>query len=184
MSQKSILKHELTLWLGAAVIGFCAVFYYDQFTAKLDQFVAATRSMDKPHHIREPEKQSDGWENVIVIHANRAGHFSTRVKINNEDAIIMVDTGATLVALSYETAEEIGLNIDDSDFDQIVRTANGISKVAHVEIDEISIGDITINDVEAVVAEPGKLSTNLLGMNFLSKLKRFEVSGRKLLLVQ
>ncbi len=184
MDQKKNIIKESMLWVGAAVLGFCLVFYYDQLTVKINKLMVATRALDKKHHVREPEKKSDGWENVIVIHANRAGHFSTRAKINNEDAVIMVDTGATLVALSYETAEKIGIHVSDGDFDSVARTANGITKVAHVEIDEISIGDITLNDVEAIVAEPGKLSTNLLGMNFLSKLKRFEFSGRKLLLVQ
>lgn len=184
MNLKSGVIRELVLWLSAASLGFLLVFYFDQLSGKIDQFMQLTRNLDTEYHVREPEVKKETWENIIVIHANREGHFATRAKINEEDALIMVDTGATLVALSYETAEDIGLNISQGDFSSVARTANGITKVAHVELDEIRIGDIVINDLKAVVAEPGKLEVNLLGMNFLSKLKRFEFSGRKLVLVQ
>ena len=181
---QSRLFRELSLWLLAAAIGFCGVFYYDQIIEKIRDLKLLASSADLEHHVREPEKKQNGWENIIVIHANREGHFATRASINNQDTLMMVDTGATFVALSYETAEEIGIDINPDDFDKAARTANGISKVAHVTLDEITIGDITVTDVQAIVVEPGKLDINLLGMNFLSKLKRFEISGRKLLLVQ
>lgn len=184
MRMHSGIIRELGLWLAAACMGFACVFYFDQLMEKINAFNTVATSVDLQHHVRAPEVKSDGWENIIVIHANREGHFATKAAINNEDALLMVDTGATFVALSYETAQDIGLNIHDSDFDKVARTANGVSKVAHVNLDEITIGDITVTDIKAIVVEPGKLDINLLGMNFLSKLKRFEFSGRKLLLVQ
>jgi aspartyl protease family protein len=181
---KTAVIRELMLWTLCAIAGFLLVFYYDEIRQKIYAFQEVARRSDLEHHIREPESKSKSWENIIVIHANREGHFATRARINNEDTMLMVDTGATFVALSYETAEEIGLNIQPGDFTKAARTANGISKVASVNLDEITIGDITVTNVDAIVVEPGKLDINLLGMNFLSKLKRFEVSGRKLLLVQ
>ncbi len=180
---KNFLR-EMALWLMAAGMGFAVVFYSDQLIDKIRAFQLVANSVDLKHHVRQPEVQKNGWENVIVIHANREGHFATQASINNEDTQFLIDTGATYIALSYETAEEIGLHVHDDDFDKIARTANGVSKVAHVNLDEVTIGDITVTDVKAIVVEPGKLDINLLGMNFLSKLKRFEFSGRKLLLVQ
>lgn len=184
MSQRSNIIKEIALWSLAAAAGFFGVFYYEEIKQEIIYVKKLVSSADLKHHIREPEIKSKGWENIIVIHANREGHFATRAMINNEETLLMVDTGATLVALSYETAQEIGLNIGPGDFDKVARTANGVSKVAHVNLDEITIGDITVEDIKAIVVEPGKLDVNLLGMNFLSKLKRFEFSGRKLLLVQ
>ncbi len=184
MSNRSGLFGEMSLWLLAAAMGFFGVYYYDQLMDKIRAFQLVVNKVDLKHHVREPEVKNKGWENIIVIHANREGHFATRATINNEEAKLMIDTGATFVALSYETAEELGLHVSPGDFDKIARTANGVSKVAHVSLDEITIGDITVSDVEAIVVEPGKLDINLLGMNFLSRLKRFEFSGRKLLLVQ
>lgn len=175
---------EAILWSLAAGTGFFGVFYFEEFKSKIHELQDMVLTADLKQHIREPEKKQETWENIIVIHANREGHFATHAKINNEDTQLMVDTGATLIALSYETAEEIGLNIQPQDFSHAARTANGIAKVAHVRLDEVTIGDITVTDVDAIVVEEGKLDINLLGMNFLSKLKRFEVSGRKLLLVQ
>lgn len=184
MKKRSGIARELSLWLLAAGIGFGGVYYYDQLMDKIRAFQLVANSVDLKHHVRDAEVKTRGWENIIVIHANREGHFATRASINNEDAELLIDTGATFVALSYETAEELGLHITPGDFNKIARTANGVSKVAHVNLDEITIGDITVTDVEAIVVEPGKLDINLLGMNFLSRLKRFEFSGRKLLLVQ
>lgn len=184
MIKRSGIMHEIAIWGFAAALGFLGVFFYDDIKNKIVHLKQIAYSVDLQHHIREPEVKKAGWENIIVIHANREGHFATKASINNEVTLLMVDTGATFVALSYETAESIGLNIGPGDFDKVARTANGVSKVAHINLDEVTIGDITITDVEAIVVEPGKLDINLLGMNFLSKLKRFEFSGRKLLLVQ
>lgn len=184
MKYKSGIIKEALIWTLCAGLGFAIVFYYDELMGKIRAFQEVARRSDLKHHVREPEVKTKSWENIIVIHANREGHFATRARINNEDTMLMVDTGATYVALSYETAEEIGLNIQPGDFSRVARTANGISKVAAVNLDEITIGDITVSNIDAIVVEPGKLDINLLGMNFLSKLKRFEVSGRKLLLVQ
>lgn len=184
MRRSSGVLREILLWGLAGVIGFLIVFYFDQLTSKIKDFQAMTKTMDMEHHVRTPEVKKNSWENIIAIHANREGQFLTRAKINNEDTLLMVDTGATVVALSYESAEEIGIRVNDSDFTKAARTANGVSKVAHVNIDEITIGDITVKNIKAIVVEPGKLDVNLLGMNFLSKLSRFEFSGKKLILVQ
>ena len=184
MKRRSGVIREALLWLLAGIIGFLIVFYFDQLTAKIKEFQKITSSMDMKHHVRSPEVKKNTWENIIAIHANREGHFLTHAKINNEDTLLMVDTGATIVALSYETAENLGITVHDSDFNKAARTANGVSRVAHVDLDEITIGEITVKNIKAIVVEPGKLDVNLLGMNFLSKLSRFEFRGKKLILVQ
>jgi len=184
MRQRSNVIREALLWLLAGLIGFMVVFYSDQLVLKIKDFQKITQNMDMKHHVRKAEIEKNSWENVIAIHANREGHFLTHAKINNEDTLLMVDTGATIVALSYETAENLGITVHDSDFNKAARTANGVSRVAHVDLDEITIGEITVKDIKAIVVEPGKLDVNLLGMNFLSKLSRFEFRGKKLILVQ
>ena len=82
----------------------------------------------------------------------------------------MVDTGASLVALTYEDASRAGIYVRDRDFTQLVRTANGIARVAPVTLDRVSIGDITVRNVPASVSERGMLGTTLLGMSFLKRL--------------
>ena len=92
----------------------------------------------------------------------------------------MTDTGATYVALSYETAQKLGLAPQNMRFTGRSTTANGVARVASTEIEAIRIGDITVKNVQAVVAEPGRLTQNLLGMSFISQLSGFELNGATL----
>ena len=94
----------------------------------------------------------------------------------------MVDTGASIVALSYEDARASGIYVRDSDFTHRVSTANGLARVAPVTIDRISIGDITVRDVAGAVMEAGKLGTTLLGMSFLGRLQRVDMRSGMLVL--
>jgi clan AA aspartic protease (TIGR02281 family) len=91
----------------------------------------------------------------------------------------MADTGATVVALTYEDAERLGLSPRSLDFSSLVQTANGIARVAPVKLDRVRIDDIMLRDVPAIVAERGALATNLLGMSFLGRLKSFQMQGER-----
>ena len=90
----------------------------------------------------------------------------------------MVDTGATMVALSYEDAERAGVYVRPADFTMRVNTANGIARAAPVTLDEISLGDITVRNVRAAVSEPGRLQGSLLGMSFLGGCRGRNARGR------
>ena len=68
----------------------------------------------------------------------------------------MVDTGASIVALTFEDAERAGLYIRDRDYTQRVNTANGLARIAPVTLDRVSIGDIMVRNVPAAVSEPGQ----------------------------
>ena len=70
---------------------------------------------------------------------------------------VLVDSGASIVALSYDDASARALNVRDSDYTQRVSTANGLARVAPVMLDRVSIGDITVRNVPAAVTEPGSL---------------------------
>jgi aspartyl protease family protein len=93
---------------------------------------------------------------------------------------MLVDTGASAVALSYEDAVSAGIRVADADFTIPVNTANGVTRAAPVRIPEIQIGDITVRQVEAVVARQGALKTSLLGMTFLKRLGGFEIAQGRL----
>lgn len=102
--------------------------------------------------------------------------------MNGRTIRVLVDTGASIVALTYEDARSIGLLVRDSDFTHRVSTANGIARVAPVVIDRIAIGDILVRDVQGAVMEPGKLGTTLLGMSFLGRLQRVDMRAGTLVL--
>ena len=83
---------------------------------------------------------------------------------------MLVDTGASIVLLTYEDAEAAGLNPDELAFSQPVVTANGKAFVAPIRLDSVAIGVVGLSGVKAAVAERGKLHSSLLGMSFLKRL--------------
>lgn len=120
----------------------------------------------------------------VLLQANSYGHFHVEASINGKPVELMTDTGATYVALSYETAMHLGFNPLTLKFSGRSNTANGVARVAPVTLASVRIGDIEIRNVAAVIAEQGKMNQNLLGMSFIAKLTRFELRGSKLVLVQ
>ncbi|WP_075995389.1 retropepsin-like aspartic protease family protein [Salaquimonas pukyongi] len=112
------------------------------------------------------------------------GHFLTQAKMNGRSEEVLVDTGATYVAINQSLARRLGIRLKDSDFKYKVRTANGITYAAAAVIDEIRIGRVRVQNVQASVSRDESLNTVLLGMSFLKKLKKFEISGDELILIQ
>ena len=147
----------------------------DATGAKLTEQAAAEADNDA-----NPGPSNSGGD--VELTANSGGHFETAADVNGNEIDVMVDTGATLVALTYEDAERAGLHLKSSDFTQGVRTANGTAKVAPVTLSSITIGDITVRNVKGAVAEQGKLHKTLLGMSFLGRLSRVEMRANSLVL--
>lgn len=125
-----------------------------------------------------------GGHGKVVLSAGSNGHFATTARINNRFVDVMVDTGATSVALPYEEAARLGVRPASSDFVVATRTANGIQHSAAVTLREVRIDTIRLYDVEALVAPRGALSTTLLGMSFLSRLKQVEMGNGELVMRQ
>lgn len=101
---------------------------------------------------------------------DRNGQFSSNVEINGARVHMLVDTGASSVALSYEDAAAIGVLPAPSDYKYAVSTANGVGRVARVHLRQVRLGFLVVENVEALIGERGALQTSLLGMTFLSKL--------------
>jgi aspartyl protease family protein len=97
---------------------------------------------------------------------------------------MMVDTGATSVALTEEDAHRVGIDPPSRDFKLRLSTANGMVLVAPIMLPEVAVGDIVMRDVRAVVVPEDKLEISLLGMSFLSRLSHFEVAGDRLVLTR
>jgi len=109
------------------------------------------------------------------LKAGTGGHFITRAEINGTSIDVLVDTGATAVALSYEDAQAAGLRPGSLDFNIPVQTANGATNAARVKIDRIEIDTVKVDDVDGMVLPEGALRGTLLGMTFLSRLSSFKV---------
>jgi aspartyl protease family protein len=118
----------------------------------------------------------------VIIARSRSGSFVMAGKVNGRDARFLFDTGASAVVLTDATARAAGLDPAGLDYTVNVSTANGRTTAARVRLDRIHIGPISESRVEALVARPGALSENLLGMTFLERLSSYEVRDDKLVL--
>ena len=108
------------------------------------------------------------------------GHFWVDARLNGRDVKFLVDSGATTTTIDRNTAQRAGVEVS-SGRDQYVRTGNGVIRVASGRADELTVGPITRRDVALEVADNDDL--NVLGMNYLSSLRRWSVEGRWLVLV-
>jgi aspartyl protease family protein len=117
----------------------------------------------------------------LVVEAGAWGHFHVVAEIGGREIGFLVDTGASVVALSEEDAETIGYAIHQLDYSGQANTANGVARLAPIMIDEITIGDNVITNVQGAVIE-GHTGKSLLGMTFLRKLAGFQVRNNRLFL--
>jgi len=106
-----------------------------------------------------------------------ADGFIANSEINGQSMPALIDSGAATVVLRQSDAETAGVDIRSLTFDTPLKTANGTSYLAPVRLKSVRVGDIIADDVEALVAKPGTLNENLLGMSFLRRLASYEVAG-------
>lgn len=110
---------------------------------------------------------------TLVYHADRRGHFSVTATINGAPTRLVIDTGASLVALTLDDARAAGIGNSELVFNQVTQTANGRVRFAPVMLRDIRIGQLSVDNVPAAVIE--NLDQSLLGMSFLKRLKSFEM---------
>jgi aspartyl protease family protein len=144
--------------------------------------VMAARPVPPP--LPPPAAPAVSDSRAVIVPPNAQGHFQVDGRVDGRRLTFMVDTGATVIALTTQDAAMLGLHPASSEFTALVRTANGTVKAAPVELDMVEIQDIVVHDVAAIVMPDDALSDNLLGLSFLSRLRRFEYSEGKLVLEQ
>jgi aspartyl protease family protein len=110
------------------------------------------------------------------------GHFWATAQFGGLKRRMLIDSGATVTALSLDTATTAGLDVRDAVFPMLLRTANGTIRAQTAGVDELRLGNVVARDVPVVVS-PAFGNTDVLGMNFLSRLKSWRVEGRTLILV-
>ena len=101
------------------------------------------------------------------------GHYWAEADIDGRAIRVLVDTGASVVALTRHDAQRLGLRLVPADFTQTVETASGPVKAAAVELDHVAVAGARVNKVRALVVEDG-LPHSLLGMSYLGRLSAFE----------
>ncbi len=188
MAQSSPLGSALGTagsWLFASLCMAGSVIYFDELRDVTRQVFGTSREATaaaKPSPDNEPAPSSSTSGSTVQLRADRLGHFVTNAEVNGRSIEVMVDTGASIVAFTWEDAERAGIYVRPTDFTHRVNTANGTAKIAPVTVDQISIGGITVRNVKAAVSEPGKLHQTLLGMTFLGRLSRADMRRGELIL--
>lgn len=127
-----------------------------------------------------PEQRVEGAETRVRMSSD--GHFWIAAEVNGMPQRFLVDTGATLTAVSEEFAARTGIEPNRSRMPVQLRTASGSIPARLATIDELAFGNIVARDLDAVIA-PGLGAMNVLGMNFLSRLKGWRVEDGVLILV-
>src|SRR6185503_13528087 len=157
-------------WLVALGSAAFSVLYFAEIKAVARNLLGLHGSPAAGVASGEPQRQERNKPNsvsrgrVVELKAGAHGHYYASAEVNGRLIDVLVDSGASIVALTYEDAYRAGLSVRDSDYTHRVSTANGPARVAPVTLDRVSIGDITVRNVPAAVSEPGKLGTSLLGM--------------------
>ena len=119
----------------------------------------------------------------VVLEKQRDGHFHATVVINGAPIDTLVDTGATLTVLTPEDAKRAGFDRDRLQFTGQARTANGLVATAPIRLDRVALGPFEERNVRAVV-NGGNLDKSLLGMEFLSRFGRLEITRDKLIITK
>ena len=110
------------------------------------------------------------------------GHFWVTASINGVQRRMLIDSGATVTALSPQTAREAGVDARTGLAPVVLQTANGTAPAKTGRVAELKVGNILARNLRIVTA-PGLGRLDVIGMNFLSKLRSWRVEGRTLILV-
>lgn len=119
----------------------------------------------------------------IVAERARDGHYHLSLSVNGVPTDFLVDTGATDVVLTRRDAAAAGIDPDKLNFVGRAKTANGEVRTAPVRLDTLSLGPVTDNNVYAVVND-GEMQQSLLGMGYLQRWGKIEITGGELILTR
>jgi aspartyl protease family protein len=123
----------------------------------------------------------DSGNGQVVLTADERGHFVTIGNINGATVRFLVDTGATLISMGRSDAHRLGINYLNGERG-LSNTANGVAPVYKVKLDTVRIGEITLNNVDALVHDQN-MPWVLLGMSFLNRVE-MQRDGERLTLTK
>jgi aspartyl protease family protein len=172
------MRQILILAVVALVAGGYLARYADQAaTIPASSQAAVVQASEQP-------RQSSAGQHKMELASGRDGHFHADARVDGRHIDFMVDTGASLVIMRETDAAQVGLHPMPRDYTATISTANGKIKAAPAKLDRIEVGDITVFDVPALVLPDEALSQNLLGVSFLSRLRRYEFADGRMMLEQ
>jgi aspartyl protease family protein len=131
-----------------------------------------------------PAPQTTANYRTVEVRGDQRGQYQVEGTIEGRRMDFIVDTGATVVALRERDAARLGIHPGAREFTASVSTANGVVRAARVRLPSVEVRGIRVFDVQALVLPDTALSENLLGMSFLSRVRRFEIANGRLVMEQ
>ncbi len=168
----------LGAWMAIGLVVIVLYAYRSELGEVRDRVVQELQ----PGSVQTVSPGEGGHGAIVSIRKTGDGHFIARTQVNGKSIRMIVDTGASTVVLRPEDARKAGIQVATLDYTVPVETANGRAFAARVKLERVSLGELTLEKVEALVTRPGALQQSLLGMSFLSRLRSYEFSGNKLLM--
>lgn len=165
-----MLRHA-AIWVAIGAVAILGYSYRSDFKNLSNRIVGELR----------PDMALMTGEGNVSIRRSSDGHFRLTATVDGKSIRFLVDTGASLVALSPADARAIGFNTERLRYGLRIQTANGTAWSAAVSLGEISVGPIRARDIRAAVSKSG-LSESLLGLAFLNRLAGYEVRGDTMIL--
>lgn len=169
----------LRLFVPALAFAIGAVIFVKEYAEKYSE--------PAPQHVRALASTADprtcAKGEPVTLYSGSNGHFATSVELEGRHIRMMIDTGASMVALPYEEAERIGLDLAHGRRLQI-KTANGVATGVLTTARSLRLGPICLTNIDVAVSAPGALAEGLLGMNVIRQLSRFEMSQTRLVMAQ
>jgi aspartyl protease family protein len=125
---------------------------------------------------------ADIEKGTITVIRDRSSHYRIRASVNGAPVDFLFDTGASAMTLTAQDARAAGIDPDALTYTTPVSTANGMTMVASVRVQDLTIDTLHLGNLRAFVARDGALDTSLLGMSVLDRLKSWRVEGDRLIL--
>jgi clan AA aspartic protease (TIGR02281 family) len=169
--------NRLLIVIALLLLGTGALIYGDAERIAYVQKTMAATATDVTAALRTPSRSS---LRAVDIPRKNGGEFAVRARINNFHAPMVVDTGATSIVLTYETAKAIGLPLELLEYDVELETVSGRTRAARLTLDRVAVGKVVERSVPALVVPRGQSKNNLLGMSFLDRLESWEVRADRM----
>ncbi len=143
----------------------------------------SSSTWDRPQtQLSNVQDTSTGWAlEEVVLDREADGHFYANVRIDGMTYRMLVDTGASVVALTGSDASAMGIYWDDMDVRPIAQGAGGAVEGVGATITRMNVGDHEAQDVRAMIIPDG-LQISLLGQSYLSTLSKVEITGDRMVL--
>lgn len=178
------MQKLILFFVGASLLALAAPSAFERYRAGASSDDEMLEPAPSVVEASAPARKAAPSGRTTRIDAGPDGHFRTTARLNNRPEPVLVDTGATYVAVSEATARRLGVRLSAADFRHTARTANGSAPVALAKLDRVEIGRVSARNVDVMVMKGEALEVTLLGMSFLSKLKRVAVENDHLDLVE